>query len=310
MPAERLDHVVVALIDDDPDNRAVDVERIPGLAALLARDGLRDPLEIYPSGAGRFTVSAGHHRLAAVRSLGWVTVPARVVATPASDLERHARRCSSNWARVETRPADDAQELARLVAAGASIETLCEISSRNSLWVRNRLELAKVDPGCRWIAERHGINWAIGLAGLPGHVQRALGRALEETRPSRARWEALLERSRQRQRELEYEDAARPFELVGETWDADHGRYVAELGADDPAPAPAPGAPGPVVREIPLGLSTVAAGFSVAVDTVQKWRNRSRTFPDPDLWVSGIPLWWRETVTGFAERTGRTFLDV
>lgn len=289
------------LIEATSDNRDLATDRVAGLAASIARVGLEQPLSVYPVAGGRYRLRAGHHRAAALRLLGRATAPCIVGDPPATDADRHAARCASNWARVDTTPADDWRELSRLVAAGHDETALCEISGHGPVWVRNRLALGTIDPSCHWIATRHGIGWATGLAGLPGDMQRALARALEETKPSRARWEALLERSRQRAAERAAEQGA-TFDLVQETWTTDHAAYVDELGAADES---APAAPAPTVREIPIGIDDVARRLGVKADTVQKWRRRDVGFPLEAGSLSGAPYWWAADVDHWASKTGR-----
>lgn len=287
----------LAAIDATPDNREVTRDRVPGLAASIARLGLMQPLEVYDTGGGRYVLRAGHHRRAALELLGRTVAPCIVVAAPADDADRHARRCASNWARVETRPADDFAELSRLLEAGSSMDDLRAVSGHSETWIRNRLALGTLDPAVRWIATRHGITWATALAGLPGAAQRALARALDETKPSRDRWNDLLERSRRRAAELEAEQGAM-FALEQQTWDTERARYVDELGASaEPVPTSAP--------PLPLGLEDVAARLGVKRDTVQKWRQRSTGFPAPAGEISGNPWWWAADVDRWAAETGR-----
>lgn len=294
----------LAAIDVDPDNRDVDASRIAGLAASIAAEGLREPLEVFETFPGAYMISAGHHRHAAVVELGWHEVPCFVVDPPATDAERHARRCSSNWARVETTPSADYRDLSRLRDLGMNDEQLAALAGRSAAWVRHRLALGTIDPACLWVADRHGISWAAALADLPPAAQRACARALESEKPSRARFDAMLERARARARELAAADAQGTFAFVQETWTVDAAKYLAETPevlAQAPTSAPR-------VREVPLGLGEVAAHFGVAPDTVQKWRRRMtrRTpFPEPDLTISGVPMWWEETVAKWGGATGR-----
>lgn len=71
-----------------------------------------------------------------------------------------------------------------------------------------------------------------------------------------------------------------------------------------------------------VGIAEVADRLGVTKATVNHWRHRAKTaqpttyrtaageaifepMPEPDLVLSGTPIWLAATITGWAERTGR-----
>lgn len=86
-------YVPVALIDVNPEQpRKGDLLQIEELASSIAEYGLLQPIVVAPSVTGRYTVIAGHRRLAAYKHLferteesRWATIPAIERSTDASD---------------------------------------------------------------------------------------------------------------------------------------------------------------------------------------------------------------------------------
>ena len=82
-----LDEIVVT----DDRSRALNQSYVPVLADGIARDGLFHPIHVRATPnakGGKFTLVSGLHRLAAVKTLGWPQIEARVVKAD----QREARR--------------------------------------------------------------------------------------------------------------------------------------------------------------------------------------------------------------------------
>lgn len=63
-------------------------------------------------------------------------------------------------------------------------------------------------------------------------------------------------------------------------------------------------APAELEREAVLGPAEIAERLEVRRATVHQWRQRA-LLPDPDLTVSGTPVWYAGTVDAWAMATGR-----
>lgn len=54
-----------------------------------------------------------------------------------------------------------------------------------------------------------------------------------------------------------------------------------------------------------VGVSEIGAMLTVDPRTVTQWRQRDIGFPEPDLTLSGSPIWRADRVRRWALRTGR-----
>ena len=105
-----LQQVPVAAIDTTARLRQVDGLMAAALAENIQEIGrLRQPIEVRVSG-GSYALIAGAHRLAAVKRLGWKTIPAFVFE--ASDDEARLAEIDENLVRHELNPLDRASFLA------------------------------------------------------------------------------------------------------------------------------------------------------------------------------------------------------
>lgn len=58
--------------------------------------------------------------------------------------------------------------------------------------------------------------------------------------------------------------------------------------------------------EVVYGPREVAALTNVQPSTVAIWRQRHRgDMPEPDVTISGVPLWLEDTIVAWLETTGR-----
>ena len=87
--------------------RTLDPEKVAALKASIPEIGLRNPISVYGTETDEFVdLSAGEHRLEAMRQLGHETVP--VVHFQGDDLDRELWEIDENLIRSELTPADRA----------------------------------------------------------------------------------------------------------------------------------------------------------------------------------------------------------
>jgi ParB-like chromosome segregation protein Spo0J len=298
--------IALATIDPTPDNRETSAERTAGLADSIAAVGLASPLEVFETPTGRYRLSGGHHRRAALERLGRADAPCYVVDPPKGDAEQVRRRLASNAARVELSCQDAYRELAELAAAGTTVDEMATVCGHSTDWVRRRLVLGDLDPSVRYIADARGPRFAEVLAGIPQDLQRELVRLLEDRDPPLERWREMVAESRRRRAELDAQGLfdGSTFELVAETWSTVDARYT-----DDAPESPYTPVNGPSAPPVPLGVADVAERLGVRPATVVAWRRRPAVrFPVPDMTVSGAPAWWPWTIDRWASvprRPGR-----
>lgn len=112
---------VKAVVTRAGDNiRSGELPDIEGLAASIKAEGVIEPLLVTPAMGtdgkpleGKYTVVAGHRRLAAVRSLGGGTVPALVVD---ADVDRRLKLALiENLQREDMNPLDKAKAIVKLL---------------------------------------------------------------------------------------------------------------------------------------------------------------------------------------------------
>lgn len=103
--------VSLSLIDVGERLRSVDEDWVAFLAESMAERGLIQPIEVRDGGGGRFTLTAGAHRLAAARLNQWEAIEVKVV--DATDLEAEIREIDENLFRRDLNALDRATHLAR-----------------------------------------------------------------------------------------------------------------------------------------------------------------------------------------------------
>lgn len=109
------EQIPVASIDVGDRLRQTDPAWVEALAALIKEQDLLQPISVVHEKSERYSLLAGAHRLAAVQSLGWETIVARV--TPAAwikDQERRLTEILENVARNELTKLDRAANLSEL----------------------------------------------------------------------------------------------------------------------------------------------------------------------------------------------------
>lgn len=111
------EQIPVTSIDVGARLRQTDSAWVEALATMIRDQGLLQPIAVVAEKGERYSLIAGAHRLAAVRSLGLDTIDARV--TPAAwikDQERRLQEILENVARNELNKLDRAANFAELLA--------------------------------------------------------------------------------------------------------------------------------------------------------------------------------------------------
>ncbi len=129
----------VALIDPTRNNPRHRLRGIEELAASIQAYGLLQPVVVRPAGE-RYTLVAGHRRLAAVQSLGWRTVPASV--RQAADEEAYLLTLVENLQRSDLSPREEAQALEVLLRErGWTTRQVAAAVHRSPAYVSKRLRV-------------------------------------------------------------------------------------------------------------------------------------------------------------------------
>lgn len=133
--------VPLSLIDIGERLRSVDEDWVAFLADSMAERGQMQPIEVRDAGNGRFTLTAGAHRLSAAHLNGWSEIEAKVVN--ASDLEAEIREIDENLFRRDLNALDRASHLARRQEIYLELypETTQGKAGANIRWMR-RTELS------------------------------------------------------------------------------------------------------------------------------------------------------------------------
>ena len=284
--------------------RPADQDHVRSIAARIAREGFRTELGlpvVRPLPDGRWEIVSGHHRIAALRSLGWAMVPV-AVSDVRTDADLLADQVAENTCRKAAPITAEAAAFAELVAAGMDAAEIAERVGKPLAYVTRRLAVHACDPGVRHLADSHGMAWLDPLADLPGATQRELARLLDERPMTRAAWTETVQRYRTAALEVAAEQDALfggDFGLSVQEWSTADAAYISDLLTEEPA------VPVTVIRERVLGAADVAEHLGVKPDTVHKWGAR-RLLPPPDLMVSGAAAWWESTIDQWAsERKAR-----
>ncbi|MDX1998230.1 MAG: ParB/RepB/Spo0J family partition protein [Thermoanaerobaculia bacterium] len=173
-----------AIVPSDRNPRKhFDAEGISELAASIAADGLRQPLELRrsPGDPRRLEVVAGERRFRALSKLvadGHLPadfgVPAQVAAE-LDDATMLLRAIVENLQRQDLHPLEEAEAFARLRDEhGLSTEQIATKAGKSQRWVQLRIALTELVPEARaaFADGRMGLAEARRLAGLGESEQR------------------------------------------------------------------------------------------------------------------------------------------
>lgn len=146
VPAQVMLNIPLNLIDSDPDNPRSHLGDLSDLIATMSTMGLLQPILVRRTGQ-RFTVVAGHRRLAAARRLRWPTIPAYIRRDLRADRVLEAMLIE-NGARRALDPIDEAQALRRLARESklANHQQIAARVGRSRAWVADRLALLDLPP--------------------------------------------------------------------------------------------------------------------------------------------------------------------
>lgn len=179
LPIARTIYLVdIDTIDPKGGLRPLNTAWVEALAALMARDGQTDPIEIYPKKSGGFGTTAGRHRLAAATLLGWTQIDADI--QDRRDLDRQAREVSENLFRQELSPLDRAAFVAKQVEierakAGVAQDASPQSVAAQARW-KDRLKDDAEDASAN-IA--HAYRFTDQVAETAGLSKRSIYHALE-----------------------------------------------------------------------------------------------------------------------------------
>lgn len=275
------------------------VDDVDGLRNRIKAEGLHNPIRVVPTPDGRYRLKGGDHRLTAVEGLGWSEIPA-YVEDPADRAEELASAMADNLTHHEAQPWEDAEGFGELVDAGWTVERIAESVGRTPGFVRNRLELLRLDPAVRPIMAARGFAWCRPLYALAPAVQATMVRLLEDA-PNLGAWVGACGEAARKAAEAAQEESALfggDFRLATEEWSVELARYLVNEGERMAR------AENAMTRESVLGLVDIAEHLGVVPATAHKWKVRA-LLPEPDLYVSKAPAWYRSTIDGWAEETGR-----
>lgn len=188
-------------IDPHPDNIRHDLGDLTDLAESIKTHGVIEPLIVFPAG-DRWTLIAGHRRLAAAQLAGRVDVPILERAEPdrADLLELMLHE---NNQRADLDPIDEGRALVEIMAAhpGRKLDDLARAVCRSKTWVSERVAIAtrlddpkvhdRIRSGALPLSEAAAIASAKGLtADERIAIAKEPNKWQREQAITRARWEA------------------------------------------------------------------------------------------------------------------------
>lgn len=156
---------------------------LAGLIESIREHGLLQPLVVTSDGDDRYTVLAGHRRLAALKALGATEVPCVVV--DADEAKGLAVLVADNGQHRPVDPLSEADTVARLVERCSDephpVDRAAALVGKSPVWVRARLRLTTLTEAWRTARydEAHPVHqFPVGhlevVAALPAPVQDRL----------------------------------------------------------------------------------------------------------------------------------------
>lgn len=139
MSAPTIVPIALNLIDDDPKNPRGDAGDVSDLKLTIATDGLQDPLQLIPTGTGRYRLHEGHRRRKALAELGERTAPA-VLRRFGTDLDRVVSQGVMHAHAVDWDPMAWSRYLYRLFSEfNLGREQIAHRLGRSPAWVRDTM---------------------------------------------------------------------------------------------------------------------------------------------------------------------------
>ena len=165
-----IQHIDISLIDTAPQIRTrIDADGIRDLAASIEMHGLLQPILVRPTAAAgnRFTVVAGHRRLAAMQRNKFKFVPALVTHIEEGTKTLEAQ-LAENLQRDDLSLSDIASSVRALFDAYGSQGDVAKMVSRSKPWVSKHLSLtdAKFDERVRELLTKDQCGDVETLNGL------------------------------------------------------------------------------------------------------------------------------------------------
>lgn len=141
-------------MDRAPLRTSVTEESVHQLAEDIAQRGLLQAIVVRAREGGGWRLVAGRRRLTAARSLGWITIPARIIETTELD---EVDGLAENLMRLQMNPVEEANAVQHLHdVKGLSIAEICERTRHGTSWVQDRLAIVGLpQPFKDAIAKKH-----------------------------------------------------------------------------------------------------------------------------------------------------------
>lgn len=136
--------VAIDLIDVGENVRPLDPEHVENLASSIALRGLISPVTLSPNGE-RFTLVAGHHRIAACRSLEITEVPYALRESAGTSADGAAE----NILRKGLSPLEEARAVQRMFDEGFTVDGTAEALGWNRRRVTERAKILTLPKGAQ-----------------------------------------------------------------------------------------------------------------------------------------------------------------
>ncbi len=123
---------------------SVTPESVQQLAADIKQRGLLQAIVVKARDGGGWRLVAGRRRLTAAKSLGWTTIPARIIDSAELD---EIDGLAENINRLQMSPVEEAAAVMHLYTVkNLSIREICERTGHGSSWVQDRMALHELPP--------------------------------------------------------------------------------------------------------------------------------------------------------------------
>ena len=163
--------IPISLINDNPYNeRSMDHEQISVLADSILHDGLLQPVVVYKTADGRYTLLSGHRRKAACQLINKDSILAKINETPTDEWEEQELLAKANFHRLTPKEIQNEVSLADRIWGSMNTERRERLSKEfiakfkervadNPKYIENPAEFVRRN--CRTRLEY--INYLTGL---------------------------------------------------------------------------------------------------------------------------------------------------
>lgn len=251
VPAEHEFETPIATLEFHPGSTPPTTEELRECVEWLERDGLKQPLDVWPLGSSGYLVLDGRRRMTAANRLGWTQIRVRVRPFPTRPEADAFAVSANNQRRTETDYRKD-EWATWLDAQGYESRVIGGMLREPASTVRNRLRIAKLPTGWRLTENGDGryprrvlqaasryANRPEVLAYLEATGRLSEGPFADEIAGLVERWDA---RKRQKADEVGESESPRVEESgrVGQRPTASVTVEVEEAEVQDVSPDPAP----------------------------------------------------------------------